>query len=187
MSLPEQIHDETDKHMKRCLSDLQKALASIRTGKASPALLEGITVEAYGSKMPLNQLATLAAPEPRMLTVQPFDPTQIGAIEKAIQASDLGINPGNDGNIIRLPIPPLNEERRREYVKLARRHGEEAKVAIRGVRRDANERLKKAESGSDITKDDLHRGQERVQKLTDDYVAQVDRVLEAKEKEIMEV
>ena len=130
---------------------------------------------------------TISAPEARLLTVSPFDKSQIGAIEKAILTSDLGVTPTNDGNIIRLPIPPLNEERRREYVKIAKKHGEDAKVQIRGVRRDANDQLKKAQAASDITEDDQHRGQDKVQKLTDESIAEVDRVLAAKEKEIMDV
>lgn len=181
------IYKETQDHMKRCVEALQKQLSSIRTGKASPALLEGIMVEAYGTKMPLNQVATLAAPEPRLLTLQPFDASQIGNIEKAIQASNLGITPTNDGSMIRLPIPPLNEERRRDFVKLAKEKGEEAKVAVRGARRDANDKLKKAESKGDITEDELRRGQGEVQKFTDNAIAEVDKVLERKEKEIMEV
>ncbi len=181
------IYDEAQTHMKRCIEHLQKDLSTLRTGKATPALLDGILVEAYGSKMPLNQVATLASPEPRLLTVAPFDASQIGAIEKALLASDLGITPNNDGHIIRLPIPPLNEERRKEFAKMARQKGEDAKVAIRGVRRDANEGLKKAQSASEITEDDLHRGQDRIQKLTDEYTAQVDKILEAKEKDILEV
>lgn len=181
------IYKETQEHMKRCVENLQKQLSSIRTGKASPALLEGIMVEAYGTKMPLNQVATLAAPEPRLLTLQPFDASQIGNIEKAIQASNLGITPTNDGSIIRLPIPPLNEERRKDFVKLAKEKGEEAKVAVRGARRDANDKLKKAQSDGDITEDELHRGQSEVQKFTDKATEDIDKVLERKEKEIMEV
>jgi ribosome recycling factor len=181
------LYNETNEHMERCVASLQQQLGGLRTGKASPRLLDGVKVEAYGTKMPLNQLATLGAPEPRLLTVQPFDKSQIGAIEKAIQAANLGITPANDGNMIRLPVPPLNEERRREYVKLARKHGEDAKVAARGARRDANERMKKAKEAGDITEDDLHRGHDRVQKLTDATVARIDKVLAAKEAEIMEV
>lgn len=183
----DKIYAECEQHMKRCVEDLQRQLASIRTGKATPALLEGIVVDAYGSKMPINQLATLAAPEPRLLTIQAFDPTQIAAIEKAIQASDLGITPSNDGNIIRLPVPPLNEERRRDFVKMAKNKGEDAKVAVRGARRDANDQLKKSQSSGDLTEDEQRRGQDKVQKFTDQYVAEVDKILEAKEKEIMEV
>jgi ribosome recycling factor len=183
----DKIYGEAEAAMKRSIEHLHKELSTLRTGKATPALLEGITVEAYGARMPLNQLATLAAPEPRLLTVTPFDGSQIGAIEKALLSSDLGITPNNDGHIIRLPIPPLNEERRKEFAKMARQKGEDAKVSIRTSRRDANEALKKAESSSDITEDDLHRGQDRVQKLTDEFTAQVDKILEAKEKDILEV
>ena len=181
------IYKETQDHMKRCVENLQKQLSSIRTGKASPALLEGIMVEAYGTKMPLNQVATLAAPEPRLLTLQPFDASQIGNIEKAIQASNLGITPTNDGSMIRLPIPPLTEDRRKDFVKIAKEKGEEAKVAVRGARRDANDKLKKAQSSGDITEDELHRGQQEVQKYTDKATEDIDSVLERKEKEIMEV
>lgn len=181
------IYAETREHMKRCVENLRKQLGSIRTGKATPALLEGIMVEAYGAKMPLNQVATLAAPEPRLLTLQPFDASQIGNIEKAIQASNLGIQPTNDGSMIRLPIPPLTEDRRKDFVKMAKEKGEDAKVAVRGARRDANDRLKKAQSGGDITEDENHRGQAEVQKMTDSSISDIDRILEAKEKEIMEV
>lgn len=183
----DEIFKDTREHMHRCVEHLQKQLASIRTGKASPALLEGVMVEAYGAKMPLNQVATLAAPEPRLLTLQPFDATQIGNIEKAIQASNLGITPTNDGSIIRLPIPPLTEERRKDFVKMAKEKGEEAKVAVRGARRDANDKLKKGQSGGDLTEDEQHRGQSEVQKMTDGAIGEIDRILEGKEKEIMEV
>ena len=183
----EELYQDARQHMEKSVEALKRELGHLRTGKASPALLDHVMVEAYGTRMPLNQLATLGAPEPRLLTVQPFDATQIGTIEKAIQASDLGITPNNDGTLIRLPIPALNEERRREYVKLAKKHGEEAKVGIRNARRDANDKIKKAESGGEVAKDDAHKGMERVQKLTDEHVAEVDKVLEAKEKDIMEV
>jgi ribosome recycling factor len=183
----EGVYKDSEKRMVTALDALKRELGSIRTGKASVHLLDHIAVEAYGTRMPLNQLATLGAPEARMLTVQPFDRSQMQAIEKAIRASDLGVNPTNDGAIIRIPIPPLNEERRKDFVKLARKHGEEAKVAIRNVRRDTNERLKKAKEKGEIPEDDVHRGTEKVQKMTDDFVAQVDKIMGAKEKEIMEV
>ena len=181
------IHTECKQSMKASVDALRKALSQIRTGKATPALLEGIMVEAYGSKMPINQVATLAAPEPRMLTVQPFDPKQIQAIEKAIHASDLGINPTNDGSMIRLPVPPLNEERRKDFVKMAKSKGEDAKVAVRNARRDANDQLKKAKEKGTITEDEMHRGEKDVQKLTDEFVGEIDKILGGKEKEIMEV
>lgn len=183
----ESIKNECKLSMKTSVDALRKGLSQIRTGKATPALLDGIFVDAYGSRMPINQLATLAAPEPRMLTVQPFDPKTIQAIEKAIQISDLGINPTNDGSIIRLPIPALNEERRKEFVKMAKNKGEEAKVAVRNARRDANDALKKAKEKGTITEDEMHRGEKEVQKLTDDHVGEIDKILAGKEKEIMEV
>jgi ribosome recycling factor len=183
----DEIFKDTREHMQRCVESLQKQLGAIRTGKASPALLDGVMVEAYGVKMPLNQVATLAAPEPRMLTLQPFDATQIGSIEKAIQASNLGITPTNDGSMIRLPIPPLTEERRKDFVKMAKEKGEDAKVAVRGARRDANDKLKKGQSGGDLTEDEQHRGQAEVQKMTDGAIGEIDKILEGKEKEIMEV
>jgi len=183
----DELYMETEDRMEKCVDALKRELGALRTGKATPALLDGVMIEAYGSKMPLNQLATIGVPEPRLLTVQPFDASQLSAIEKGIHASDLGITPNSDGNIIRLPIPALNEERRKEYVKLAKKYGEEAKVAIRNVRRDANDRLKKAEKASEITEDDSRSGHDHVQKSTDAFVKKVDEVLEAKEKEIMEV
>ncbi len=181
------LYTDTKTHMEKCVESLKDQLSSLRTGKASPRMLDRIMVEAYGSRMPLNQVATIGTPEARLLTVTPFDKGQISAIEKAIMISDLGITPTSDGTVIRLPIPPLNEERRKEYVKQARKQGEDAKVSIRGVRRDANEQLKKAKGDSDITEDDLKRGTDQVQKLTDEWVKTVDQVLEAKEAEIMEV
>lgn len=181
------IKNDCKTAMKKALEALDRHLSQIRTGKATPALLDGIQAEAYGSKMPINQLATLASPEPRLLTISPFDASQIPAIEKAILASDLGINPTNDGQIIRLPIPALNEERRKEFVKMAKAKGEEAKVAIRAARKDANDALKKAESDNAITEDDKRKGEQEVQKLTDDHVKRVDDVMARKEKEIMEV
>jgi ribosome recycling factor len=183
----DELYMETEERMEKCVEALQRELGALRTGKASPALLDGVMIDAYGSRMPINQLATIGVPEARMLTIQPFDATQLSAIEKGILASDLGITPTNDGNIIRLPIPALNEERRKDYVKLAKKHGEEAKVAIRNVRRDANDQLKKAEKASEITEDDSRSGHDEVQKFTDKFVAKVDKLLETKEKEIMEV
>lgn len=181
------IKNDCKTAMTKAHDALERNLAQIRTGKATPALLDGIQAEAYGSKMPINQLATLASPEPRLLTISPFDASQIPAIEKAILASDLGINPTNDGQIIRLPIPALNEERRKDFVKMAKAKGEEAKVAIRAARKDANDALKKAESKNEITEDDRRKGEAEVQKLTDDHVKKVDDVMASKEKEIMEV
>lgn len=183
----DELYLDTEERMEKCLEALRRELSALRTGKATPALLDGVMIEAYGTKMPVNQLATIGVPEPRLLTIQPFDASQLSAIEKGILASDLGITPNSDGNIIRLPIPALNEERRKEYVKLAKKHGEECKVAIRNVRRDANDKLKKAEKASEISEDESRNGHDEVQEYTDKFVKKVDEILEAKEKEIMEV
>jgi ribosome recycling factor len=178
---------ETEHKMERSLAALRKDLSRIRTGRASLALLEGITVDAYGTPTPLNQVATLAAPESRLLTIQPWDKSQIGPIEKAIQRSDLGLTPVNDGKLIRLAIPPLTAERRKDLVKQVKKIGEESKVALRNVRREGNEGLKELEKSKQLSEDDWRRGQEQMQKLTDRYITQVDEVLSAKEHEILEV
>ena len=181
------VYHEVDHKMERSLAALRKELSRIRTGRATLALLEGIDVDYYGTTTPLNQMATLAAPESRLLTIQPWDKSQVGLIEKAIQRSDLGLTPMNDGKIIRLAIPPLTAERRKDLVKKVKKIGEEAKVALRNVRREGNETLKDLEKTKDISQDDLHRGQEQVQKITDRFISQVDDVLSAKEHEILEV
>ena len=180
------IYSETKDHMQRCVENLQKQLAAIRTGKATPALLEGITVEAYGTKMPLNQVATLAAPEPRLLTLAPFDASQIANIEKAIQASNLGITPTNDGTIIRLPIPPLTEERRKELVKRARSEAEDAKVGIRNGRKEMMDEIKQL--GKDgLSEDSVKDAEGEAQTITDRYVQKVEGILSKKEEEIMAI
>ena len=181
------VYHEVDHKMERSLAALRKELSRIRTGRATLTLLEGIDVDYYGTTTPLNQMATLAAPESRLLTIQPWDKSQVGLIEKAIQRSDLGLTPMNDGKIIRLAIPPLTAERRKDLVKKVKKIGEEAKVALRNVRREGNETLKDLEKTKDISQDDLHRGQEQVQKITDRFISQVDDVLSAKEHEILEV
>jgi ribosome recycling factor len=150
-------------------------------------LLEGISVDYYGTTTPLNQLATLAAPESRLMTIQPWDKSQIGPIEKALQRSDLGLTPVNDGKMIRLAIPPLTAERRQNLVKQVKKMGEESKVALRNVRREGNDWLKDLEKTKEISEDDLRRGQEHIQKITDRFIGQVDEVLSAKEREILEV
>ena len=160
---------------------------SVRTGRASAALLDRITIDYYGTKTPLKQLATINVPEPRLLTIQPFDPGSVKAIEKAIQESDLGLQPSNDGKLIRLPIPQLTEERRKELVKVVRHMGEEGKVAIRNVRRDAIHHLKELVDNGEVGSDEEHRAEERVQKLTDEHVHEIDELLKRKEAEIMEV
>jgi ribosome recycling factor len=173
--------------MEEALDTVRSRLARIRTGKATPALLDGVKVEYYGAPTPLNQLATVAAPEPRLLTVKPFDRASIGEIEKAIQASNLGLNPASDGMMIRLAVPELTEERRKELGKQAREVGEDGKIAVRRARQEANDILKKEQKDGDITEDEFHRDRDAVQKLTDDYCAQVDEIVTAKHSEIMEI
>lgn len=166
---------------------MRRDLARTRTGRASTALLEGVTVDYYGAKTPLNQLATLGAPEPRLLVIQPYDRSVIGAIERAILQSDLGLVPINDGKILRVPIPELTEERRRDLVKHVRKLAEEYRVSLRNHRRDAIDLLKMMEKEKEITEDDLRRGQEKIQEITKDFSERLERVLKAKEDEIMEV
>ena len=160
---------------------------SVRTGRASTALLDRITIDYYGTPTPLSNMATIGAPEPRLLSVQPYDPTQIKAIEKAIMESDLGLTPSNDGKLIRLPIPSLTEERRKELVKLVRRYAEEGKVAIRNVRRDVMRHLEELVRNGDVGDDEERRAEDRVQKLTDEHVGSIDDLIRHKESEIMEV
>ena len=170
--------------MEKAVKALEKELSHVRTGRATPALLDGIKVSYYGSEMPLNQVATISVPEARTMAIQPWDVNVLPEIEKAILASELGLTPTNDGKIIRVAVPPLTEERRKELVKLVKKMGEEAKVAIRNVRRDANERLKRQKKEKEISEDQQHRLQDEVQKLTDTYVKQVDEVVAEKEKEL---
>jgi len=160
---------------------------SVRTGRATPALLDRIQVDYYGTPSPLKNMATISAPEPRMLTIQPFDPSQIKAIEKAIQESDLGLTPSNDGKLIRLPIPQLTEERRKELVKVIRQMAEEGRVAVRNVRRDAIKHLEELVKKGDVGDDEERAAETRVQKLTDEHVAKIDDLLKRKEAEVMEV
>ena len=181
--IDELIQDAT-RRMDRSVESMHGELNSIRTGRASAALLDRVQVDYYGQKTPLKQLATINVPEPRMLTVQPFDPNTIKDIERSIQESDLGLNPSNDGKLIRLPIPQLTEERRQELVKVARQIAEDGRVAVRNVRRDVIHHLKEEES---VGADDEHRAEERVQKLTDDHVKKIDDLLKRKEAEITEV
>ena len=184
----------TDDVIKNCRQEMdatvkafQKELSHVRTGRATTALLDGIHVEYYGAQMPLNQVATLTAPDATLLVVQPFDKSAMQAIEKAIQTSDLGLNPQNDGKIIRVPIPPLNEERRKELVKHCRKVAEEYRVSTRSHRRDALEMLKELEKEKAITQDDHRHGHEKVEALTKEYVEKVDHLLKSKEQEIMAV
>lgn len=176
-----------EERMEKALGALDRDFAKLRTGRATTALVDGIKADYYGTPTPISQMASVAVPDSRTLTIQPWDKGGMAAIEKAILKSDLGLTPINDGKIIRIAIPPLTEERRRDLVKVARKYGEEAKVAVRASRRDANDGLKKAEKDKEITEDELKRGAEEVQKLTDKYVAEVDAKCAAKEKEIMEI
>ena len=173
--------------MKGAMTALEEDLAAIRTGRASPALVEKLSVAYYGTSTPLQQLATIAAPEPQLITIRPFDPNAINEIERAIQASDLGLTPTNDGKLVRLTIPPLNEERRQELVKLVHRRVEESKVAVRNVRRDALEALRDLENEKLIGEDDFHRSKDDLQKLTDEHIERIDEVGKRKEEEILEV
>jgi ribosome recycling factor len=173
--------------MDRSVETTQHEFNSIRTGRASAALLDHISVDYYGTATPLNQLSTINVPEPRMLTVQPFDPGSLKTIEKAIMESDLGLTPSNDGKIIRLPIPQLTEERRRDLVKVVRQRAEDGRVAVRNVRRDAIHHLKELVANGDVQADEEHRAEERVQKLTDEHVHKIDELLKRKEAEILEV
>jgi ribosome recycling factor len=173
--------------MDGAIEALRREFAGVRTGKASPALLDSIRVEAYGSMVPLNQVGTVSAPEPRMLTVQPWDKSVIRDVERALRESDLGLNPSNDGNLIRIPIPPLTEERRREYVRLLHKIAEEGRVAVRHIRKDSNDEIKHRQKDEHLSEDDVRREQGEVQKLTDEYIARIDELLKHKEAEVMEV
>ncbi|HUF49432.1 MAG TPA: ribosome recycling factor [Longimicrobiales bacterium] len=178
---------EAQAQMDNSMEALRREFNSVRTGKASPALLDMVRVDAYGSKMPLNQVASVSSPEPRMLIVQPWDKNLLKEIEKAIRDGELGLNPSNDGSIIRVPIPALNEERRREMVKLLHRLAEEGRVAVRHARQEANKDIKRLQSDHEISDDDAHRELERIQKLTDEHIARIDSLLKTKEQEVMEV
>jgi ribosome recycling factor len=173
--------------MEKAVEAMRREFASVRTSKATPALLDTVRVEAYGSKMPISQVATVSAPEPRMLIVQPWDKGLTAAIEKAIQSAELGLNPANDGNVIRVPIPQLTEERRKDMVKLLHKLAEEGRVAIRHARQEANKDLKKKQASHEISEDDAHRQMDLVQKLTDEFIAKIDQLLKTKEHEVLEV
>ena len=178
---------EVNKRMTATLEHVRHELAGVRTGRASVTILDNVHVEAYGSRMPLNQVAGLSIPEPTLIVAQPFDPSLLGIIEKAIRGADLGLNPANDGKLVRIPIPSLTEERRKQLVKKVNGLGEEAKTAIRLLRRDANEELKKLQKDGELAEDDARRATDDVQKKTDKYVADIDTLCKNKEKELMEV
>ncbi|MBW5444541.1 ribosome recycling factor [Cohnella sp. CFH 77786] len=184
--MPQSIKKDAEERMEKALAALKRDLSTLRAGRASPAVLERLSAEYYGTPTPINQLGSITTPDSRTLVIQPWDKSALAAIEKAILKSDLGLNPANDGSIIRIVIPPLTEERRKELAKETKKFGEEAKVAIRNIRRDANDDIKKKEK-DEISEDESRRHQDDVQKLTDRYVAEVDKILAAKEKEIMEV
>lgn len=181
------VENHAKGRMEKVLADMQHDIASVRTGRASINLLEPVQVEAYGSMMPINHVATLHVPEPAMITVQPFDNSQIGAIEKAIRNAGLGLNPSNDGKLIRIPIPALNEERRKELAKKLHTMAEDHRVALRNVRRDANESVKKLLKDKLISEDEDRRAHDEIQKMTDGNIAKLDAAMKAKEKEILEV
>ncbi|HEX2423920.1 MAG TPA: ribosome recycling factor [Actinomycetota bacterium] len=186
MTIETATKDATHK-MEQAVAHLKDDLAGIRTGRAAPAVINRVTVEYYGTPVPLNQLAGVSVPEPRLLQIQPFDKSAISAIERAIMQSDLGITPSNDGNVIRLAFPPLTEERRKELVKQVHHRAEEARVAVRNVRRHAKEEMEKLEHDGAISQDDLIRAEKELQKLTDRFVTEVDEIQGHKEQELMEV
>ena len=173
--------------MQGAIRSLEEEMAGIRTGRASPALVEHLSVEYYGTPTPLQQLATIAAPEPQMITIRPYDPSSLNTIEKAILTSDLGLTPSNDGKLIRLMIPPLTEERRQDLVKIVSKRLEEAKVSIRNIRRDALEDMRQLEKDKKVSEDEFFTAKEELQKLTDHYSEEIDRIGDRKEQEIMEV
>lgn len=184
---PDTIKKKASEKMEAALEHLRKELSSVRTGRATLSLLDGIQVDYYGSNMPLNQVATLAIPEGRLITIQPWESDQISGIEKAILTSGIGITPTNDGKIIRLSIPPLTEERRKMLVKTAKKLGEDAKIVIRNLRRDSNEELKKLQKESSLAEDQLRKNQDEIQKITDQSIKKVDERLAKKEEEILVV
>lgn len=183
----DRIFEETEERMKKSLGAFRRELAGIRTGRATTTLLDSVRVEAYGQMMPLNQVASVSVPESRLILVQPWDRTIVSDVEKSIHKSDLGLVPNTDGNVIRLVIPPLTEERRQDLVKIVRKQAEEARVSVRNIRRDANDGLKKAQKDGAISEDESHKAMDEVQELTDKYVEEIDKILKAKEDEIMEV
>ena len=182
-----EIVEQVNTKMQASVDALKRELVKIRTGRASLSLLDGIKVDAYGSKLPVDQVGTMTIPESRMIVIQPWDPQMLPVIEKAILSSDLGLTPANDGKVIRLTIPQLTEERRKDLVKQVKKVAEEFKVAVRNVRREANDTLKKMKKDKDISEDDMFRLQEEAQKATDSFIKQIDEIAAGKEKEVMEV
>jgi ribosome recycling factor len=182
-----ETYSQLKKRMDKAVEDFRKAMAATRTGRANVHMLDGVSVDAYGSQMPLNQLAQVHAPEAQMITVQPYDPSQMGAIEKAIRSAELGLNPMNDGKMIRVPVPPLTQERRQEMVKHLHKVLEEHRTAVRNIRRDGNDAIKKALKDKKITEDDEKRATAEIQKLTDDEIKKMEDMSKAKEKEVLEI
>jgi ribosome recycling factor len=187
MPTVDELVQDAQKRMDASVEHTRTEFNTVRTGRASAALLDRVQIDYYGQQTPLKQLATINVPEPRMLTIQPFDPTSIKAIEKAIQESDLGLQPSNDGKLVRLPVPQLTEERRKELVKVVRNMAEEHRVAVREIRRDAMRHLKELVDNGEVGADDEHRAENRVQELTDEHTKQIDELLKHKEAEVMEV
>lgn len=183
----EAIVGDAEQRMKKAVAATQHEFTAVRTGRASASILDRVTVDYYGTQTPLNQVANITVPEPQLLVIHPWDKSIVDAVQKAILASDLGLTPSTDGTVVRVPFPPLNEERRAELVKLVKKMAEEGRVAVRNIRRDANDHLKTEEKNHEISRDAWERALERVQKLTDTYVAEMDEMLARKEQEIMEV
>lgn len=183
----QEVYNDAKDRMEKAVAALKRDLATLRAGRATPSLLDKVTVDYYGSALPISQLANVSVPEPRLLVIQPWDKKALNEIERAILKSDLGLTPNNDGSVIRLAIPQLTEERRKELVKISKKKAEEGRVAVRNIRRDANDELKRKEKAGEMTEDEHRKAQDDMQKLTDKYIEEVEKVLAAKEKEIMEV
>lgn len=181
------IVKDASEHMDKTIAALAQEFTTVRTGRATASIFDKIRVEAYGSQMPLNQVANIKIPEAQTAVIEPWDKSVMAAIEKAVRNSDLGLNPSNDGQVIRVPFPPLTEERRKEFVKLVKGYGEEARVAVRNIRRDANHKLDKLGKDGEVSEDDVRRAEAEVQKITDDHIKKIDEALKRKEAEIMEV
>ncbi|MGB9823998.1 MAG: ribosome recycling factor [Candidatus Hydrothermia bacterium] len=182
----DKVYKEVEDKMKKTVENFQKEVARLRTGRATPYLLDGIKVDYYGSQVPINQIATIQIPEPSMILIQPWDKSAIGEIERAIKKAGLGLNPQSDGNVLRIPIPPLSEERRQELIKLVRKYAEDARVAIRNVRRDGVEQVKKMEKNKEISEDDSKKAEKHLQELHDKYIDEINKITKNKEKEILE-
>ncbi len=185
--MADSIMKQTREEMQEAVRAFSRQLATVRAGRANPSILEPVKVEYYGAVVPLNQLATISAPEARLLVITPFDKSSINDIEKAIQKADLGLSPSSDGNVVRINIPALNEQRRKDLVKLVKKYTEEAKVQVRNIRRESNDQFKKMEKNGDITEDELRSYQDEVQKETDQNISEIDKIAKSKEEEIMEV